>query len=162
MPGRALISSEIVDARWKLLPAAARSQLLDAQTSHQMQCYAHNIEHFIGTAKVPVGIAGPLRVNGLFASGDYYVPLATTEAALVASLQPGAAIATAAGGVSAMLLNEGVSRSPVLPSQESRRWDCSSAGSWSTRTGSGRRRRPPRAMAGSSTCRSTSKATTCI
>ena len=115
MPGRALISPEIIDERWRLLPAAAeRGQLLDTQTQQQMPCYAHNVEHFVGTAKVPVGIAGPLRVNGLFASGDYYVPLATTEAALVASYSRGASIATAAGGVSAMLLNEGVSRSPVL------------------------------------------------
>lgn len=114
MPGRALISPEIVDARWKILPAVARDQLLDAGTEQQMPCYAHNVEHFVGTVKVPVGIAGPLRVNGLFASGDYYVPLATTEAALVASYSRGASIATAAGGVSAMLLNEGVSRSPVF------------------------------------------------
>jgi hydroxymethylglutaryl-CoA reductase (NADPH) len=114
MPGRALISQELIDERWKLLPASARDQLLDAQTIQQMPCYAHSIEHFVGTAKVPVGIAGPLRVNGLFASGDYYVPLATTEAALVASYSRGSAIATAAGGVSAMLLNEGVSRAPAL------------------------------------------------
>jgi hydroxymethylglutaryl-CoA reductase (NADPH) len=114
VPGRALISPEIVDERWTILPAAARGQLLDAQTRQQMERYAHNIEHFVGTVKVPVGIAGPLRVNGLFASGDYYLPLATTEAALVASYSRGAAVATAAGGVSAMLLNEGVSRSPVL------------------------------------------------
>jgi hydroxymethylglutaryl-CoA reductase (NADPH) len=44
-----------------------------------MAGYKHNIENFIGAAKMPVGVAGPLRVNGLFAQGDYYVPLATTE-----------------------------------------------------------------------------------
>ena len=62
--------------------------------------------------KVPVGLAGPLRVNGLFASGDYYVPLATTEAALVASYTRGAQLITEAGGCTAVLLNEGVSRAP--------------------------------------------------
>jgi hydroxymethylglutaryl-CoA reductase (NADPH) len=74
--------------------------------------YARNIEHFIGTVKVPIGIVGPLRVNGLFAGGDYYVPLATTEAALVASYSRGAALVGEAGGVSVMLLNEGVPRAP--------------------------------------------------
>jgi hydroxymethylglutaryl-CoA reductase (NADPH) len=47
--------------------------------------YRRNIENFVGTVKLPVGVAGPLRVNGLLAQGDYYIPLATTEAALVAS-----------------------------------------------------------------------------
>ncbi|MGR5541450.1 hydroxymethylglutaryl-CoA reductase, partial [Vibrio campbellii] len=66
----------------------------------------------IGTVNVPVGVAGPLRVNGLFAEGDYLVPLATTEAALVASYHRGSQLLTAAGGASAMLLNEGVTRTP--------------------------------------------------
>ncbi len=61
---------------------------------------------------MPVGTAGPLRVNGLFAQGDYQVPLATTEAALVASYNRGANLITACGGASAMLLNEGVTRTP--------------------------------------------------
>lgn len=64
--------------------------------------------------KLPVGIAGPLRVNGSHAQGDYLVPLATTEAALVASYHRGSQLITAAGGASALLLNEGVTRTPVF------------------------------------------------
>ena len=52
---------------------------------------------------MPVGLAGPLRVNGLFAHGDYYVPLATTEAALVASYARGARLITEAGGCTALV-----------------------------------------------------------
>lgn len=48
-----------------------------------------NIENFIGVAQVPVGIAGPLLVDGEHASGTFYVPLATTEGALVASYSRG-------------------------------------------------------------------------
>jgi hydroxymethylglutaryl-CoA reductase (NADPH) len=77
-----------------------------------MERYHHNIENFIGTVKVPVGLAGPLRVNGLFAQGDFYIPLATTEAALVASCSRGALAISEAGGCAAMLVNEGVSRAP--------------------------------------------------
>jgi hydroxymethylglutaryl-CoA reductase (NADPH) len=77
-----------------------------------MEQYRHNIENFIGSVKVPVGLAGPLRVNGLFAHGDYYIPLATTEAALVASYHRGAQLISEAGGCTAMLVNEGVSRAP--------------------------------------------------
>ncbi len=74
--------------------------------------YERNIEHFIGTVRVPVGLIGPLRVNGLFAHGDYYVPLATTEAALVASYSRGARLLLDAGGCTTLVVNEGVSRAP--------------------------------------------------
>jgi hydroxymethylglutaryl-CoA reductase (NADPH) len=114
VPGGAHLTPEAVDRRWQLpaLPAAARAPLLDEQTSGQMNCYQRNVENFIGTVKVPVGLAGPLRVNGLFAQGDYYVPLATTEAALVASYSRGCQLLSEAGGCTAVLLNEGVSRAP--------------------------------------------------
>ncbi len=116
MPGHAQITHELLNRRWSILPAAeaARAHLLDPHTADEMDVYQHNIENFIGTAKMPVGIAGPLRVNGLFAQGDYYVPLATTEAALVASYSRGAKIISECGGASAALLSEGVSRSPAL------------------------------------------------
>ncbi|HTZ29955.1 MAG TPA: hypothetical protein VMC83_38520, partial [Streptosporangiaceae bacterium] len=45
---------------------------------------AGNIENFIGVAQVPIGIAGPLLVDGEHARGTFYVPLATTEGSLVA------------------------------------------------------------------------------
>ena len=50
---------------------------------------AGNVENFIGVAQVPVGIAGPLLVNGEHARGEFYVPLATTEGTLVASYNRG-------------------------------------------------------------------------
>lgn len=114
IPGGSRISEEAIDRRWQILEAAdeARANLMDAQTRSQMQRYERNIENFIGTVKLPIGIAGPLRVNGLFAQGDYYVPLATTEAALVASYSRGAQLMSEVGGCTAMLLNEGVSRAP--------------------------------------------------
>ncbi|MEI8196374.1 MAG: hydroxymethylglutaryl-CoA reductase [Phycisphaerae bacterium] len=114
IPGAALITPEAIARRWELLPPAAQAQLLDSQTTAQASCYAHNIENFVGTVKVPIGIAGPLRVNGLFAAGDYYCPLATTEAVLVASYHRGALLITEAGGCAAMLLNEGIARVPAF------------------------------------------------
>jgi hydroxymethylglutaryl-CoA reductase (NADPH) len=108
------VTSAAIDDRWALdaMPKAARDELADARTLEQRELFARNIENFIGTVKVPVGLAGPLRVNGLHASGDFYVPLATTEAALVASYSRGAQLVTEAGGCAALLLNEGVSRAP--------------------------------------------------
>src|SRR5262245_29779536 len=104
-----------LDKRWEQLDARApdaRAKLLDATAQGEAQAYAANIENYIGAVRVPVGIAGPVRVNGLFAHGDYFVPLATTEAALVASYNRGCVLITAAGGCSAALLDEGVSRAP--------------------------------------------------
>lgn len=108
------LAPEAVDRRWQGLPAQreSRSALLDSHTQGEMACYQHSVENFIGCVKLPVGVAGPLRVNGLFAQGDYYVPLATTEAALVASYSRGAQLISEAGGCTAMLVNEGLSRAP--------------------------------------------------
>ncbi len=114
VPGASAVTQAVIDERWALeaMPTAARDELADARTLEQREAYARNVENFIGTVKVPVGLAGPLRVNGFHASGDFYVPLATTEAALVASYSRGAQLVTEAGGCAALLLNEGVSRAP--------------------------------------------------
>jgi len=71
-----------------------------------------NIESLIGFARIPVGIIGPLRVNGVNARGDFYVPLATTEGALVASYQRGAKLISMAGGCATLCVVESVLRAP--------------------------------------------------
>lgn len=107
-------SAEEIAARWELLPhrETAAGVLLDEVSSATASLYSRNIENFIGTVRLPVGVAGPLRVNGTYAQGDYYVPLATTEAALVASYSRGAQIISEAGGCAAIVLHEGLSRAP--------------------------------------------------
>jgi len=114
VPGGALTSPHAVEKRWEVICTSAevKSAIYDSQTAQQEELFARNVENFIGTVKVPVGVAGPLRVNGLHAQGDYYVPLATTEAALVASYSRGALVISEAGGCATLLTAEGVSRSP--------------------------------------------------
>ncbi|MCA1733630.1 MAG: hydroxymethylglutaryl-CoA reductase [Acidobacteria bacterium] len=73
-----------------------------------------NIESLIGFARVPVGVIGPLRINGSAAHGDFYVPLATTEGALVASFQRGARLISESGGATVLCLTESVSRGPAF------------------------------------------------
>lgn len=73
-----------------------------------------SIENHIGFCHIPVGVAGPLRVNGVNAHGDFYVPLATTEGALVASLNRGAYVISRSGGVRTLCLSESVSRAPAF------------------------------------------------
>ncbi|MEM9249660.1 MAG: hydroxymethylglutaryl-CoA reductase [Pseudomonadota bacterium] len=111
-------SASSVSAFWTKLAGPAgqadREALADPITMAAPEQFSANIENFIGTVKVPVGVAGPLRVNGLHAHGDFHVPMATTEAALVASYARGAQAATKAGGVSTALLYEGVIRTPAF------------------------------------------------
>jgi hydroxymethylglutaryl-CoA reductase (NADPH) len=107
-------SSEDMEKRWRVMnaPPSSRQEIADARSHARVDEFSRNVENYIGTITVPVGIAGPLRVNGLFAQGDFYIPLATTEAALVASYNRGARAITEAGGASALLTNEGISRAP--------------------------------------------------
>ena len=114
VPGGVSMSAKAIARRLQLTQLAPSDAmlLLDPETRALAEAYQKNIENFIGTVKVPVGLIGPLRVNGVHAQGDYYVPLATSEAALVASYHRGALLMSEAGGCSSLLLSEGVSRAP--------------------------------------------------
>ncbi len=57
-----------------------------------------NVENPVGAVQMPLGVAGPLRVRGQYADGTFYVPLATTEGALVRSYERGMVAITRAGG----------------------------------------------------------------
>ncbi len=71
---------------------------------------ARNIENMIGVAQVPMGIAGPLKVNGELAKGEFYIPLATTEGALVASVNRGCKALTLSGGANVLVLEDKITR----------------------------------------------------
>jgi hydroxymethylglutaryl-CoA reductase (NADPH) len=73
-----------------------------------------NCENTIGAVSLPVGVAGPLRVEGRYARGEFYIPLATTEGALVASVNRGCSVIREAGGASVSVLYDGMTRAPVL------------------------------------------------
>ncbi len=73
-----------------------------------------NIENFTGVAQVPVGIAGPLKVNGEYAKGDFYVPMATTEGTLVASYSRGMRVLAESGGVTTTVVKRSMQRAPVF------------------------------------------------
>ncbi len=73
-----------------------------------------NVENMIGCTQVPLGFVGPLAVRGDHAQGEFLVPLATTEGALVASVNRGASIITACGGAEALIIKDEMTRAPVF------------------------------------------------
>jgi hydroxymethylglutaryl-CoA reductase (NADPH) len=73
-----------------------------------------NIENYIGMTMVPTGVIGPLAVLGTAAKGEFYVPLATSEGALVASYHRGAKATWLSGGITSVCLTEGLQRSPIF------------------------------------------------
>jgi len=73
-----------------------------------------NCENTIGIVQVPLAVAGPLKVDGRYAKGSFYIPLATTEGALVASINRGCRIVTDNGGVKTIVIEDYMSRAPVF------------------------------------------------
>src|ERR1051326_2273970 len=104
--------------------AATRRELVKEQTGCELKHVGQysfdpailpgNIEHFIGVAQVPIGLAGPLLVNGEYAQGEFWIPLATTEGTLVASYNRGMKLLREAGGVTTTISDDAMQRAPVF------------------------------------------------
>ncbi len=79
-----------------------------------------NLENFIGIAQVPIGLAGPIKVNGEYAQGEFYIPMATTEGTLVASYSRGMKLLSQAGGVTCTVLDDAMQRAPLFVFENAR------------------------------------------
>jgi len=117
---------KILDAKSSIdLRRTAISQLTGTQFNHisnysiDVEVVAkRNIENMIGAIQVPLGVAGPLRVNGEYASGEFYIPLATTEGALVASTGRGCSVISASSGANVRIFKDEMTRAPVLKTKD--------------------------------------------
>jgi hydroxymethylglutaryl-CoA reductase (NADPH) len=102
-----------LEAVYSLSLANIGSYSLDEQTASSKNC-----ENMIGVVQVPLGVAGPLTIRhrGVNASEDqkYYVPLATTEGALVASVNRGCRAIAESGGARVISNRIGATRGPVF------------------------------------------------
>jgi hydroxymethylglutaryl-CoA reductase (NADPH) len=85
-----------------------------------------NVEQFLGVSQVPIGLAGPLLVDGEHAQGEFYVPMATAEGTLVASYNRGMRLLYEAGGVKTTIMADRMQRAPVfiMPSAREARAFC--------------------------------------
>jgi hydroxymethylglutaryl-CoA reductase (NADPH) len=73
-----------------------------------------NIENMIGAAQIPMGVAGPVSVAGGATDDTVYLPMATTEGALLASVNRGCSVIESAGGATARVTKSGMTRAPVF------------------------------------------------
>jgi hydroxymethylglutaryl-CoA reductase (NADPH) len=108
-------TKEIIEERQKFIKEKTGVELKHIDKySFDPAILPGNIEHFIGVAQVPIGIAGPLLVNGEYAKGEFYVPMATSEGTLVASYNRGMRIIRECGGVTTTIQEEAMQRAPVF------------------------------------------------
>ena len=89
-------------------------QISGAGTEIEPELLKGSIEGFLGFAKVPLGVAGPVRIRGTAAKGDFFVPFATSEGTLVASFQHAFNAMNRCGGAAAVCGDERVSRAPCF------------------------------------------------
>ena len=110
--------------------AQTRRDFAESKTSSELNHIGHysvdpgltagNIENFIGVAQVPMGLMGPLLVNGEHAQGEFYVPMATSEGTLVASYNRGASLLREAGGAKVTVVDDAMQRAPVFIFEDAR------------------------------------------
>ncbi|USZ67314.1 hydroxymethylglutaryl-CoA reductase (NADPH) [Halorussus salilacus] len=116
---------ELDDRASAATAAEARRRLLEAETDADLDAVGDyaldaeraadaSIENMVGAAQIPMGVAGPVEVAGGAADGEYYLPLATTEGALVASVNRGLSVITGTGGADARVTKSGMTRAPVF------------------------------------------------
>ncbi len=94
------------------LSPASKEVLVNKNSLEYAKLCANNIEKFVGVATLPIGLAGPIKIIGQFANGEFYLPMATTEGALVASYDRGSRVITLSGGVNTIIIDRGIKRSP--------------------------------------------------
>ena len=104
--------------------ASARRDFIQQQTGVSLEhigqystdpaAVSGNCEHFTGMIQMPLGILGPLLINGEHAQGEFYVPMATTEGTLIASYNRGMRAITESGGITTTVFDDVMQRSPAF------------------------------------------------
>jgi len=106
---------EMAEARRRFVKEQTGASLTHVGSfSFEPNALPGNIENFMGVAQVPIGLAGPLRINGEHAKGDFYIPMATSEGTLVASYNRGMRLLSESGGVKTTVVGQAMQRSPAF------------------------------------------------
>ncbi|MCA9982089.1 MAG: hydroxymethylglutaryl-CoA reductase, partial [Anaerolineales bacterium] len=108
----------------------ARQKFVEEFSGHKFEHITHysfdphtlqgNVENFSGVAQIPIGFAGPIKIDGEYAQGEFIVPLATTEGTLVASYNRGMKLLNLSGGVRTTIIGDAMQRAPVFVFSDAR------------------------------------------
>ncbi|KAH7101425.1 hydroxymethylglutaryl-coenzyme A reductase-domain-containing protein [Auriculariales sp. MPI-PUGE-AT-0066] len=101
--------------RRALISRASRTQTLEtSEVPYQSYDYGRVLgaccENVIGYMPIPLGIAGPLKIDGQM----FPIPMATAEGTLVASTSRGCKALNAGGGVTTVITQDGMTRGPAI------------------------------------------------
>jgi len=110
----ALIRAEAVEEKSGVALNSIKNSRVDNGNLVGGETITPGIEMKVGAALLPMGIAGPVKINGEYASGEVYIPLATNEAALIAGVQRGIKAINLAGGLKTMVHYDGMTRAPLI------------------------------------------------
>ncbi|MEM1190317.1 MAG: hydroxymethylglutaryl-CoA reductase [Pseudomonadota bacterium] len=108
-------NADIVAERQRFIEETTGAKLNHTrQFSFDPEDMAGNIESIFGVAQIPIGIAGPLLINGEYAQGEFYVPMATVEGTMLASYNRGMKVIREAGGVTTTVVGQAMQRAPCF------------------------------------------------
>ena len=108
-------NADIVAERQRFIEETTGASLNHTrQFSFNPEDMAGNIESIFGVAQIPIGIAGPLLINGEYAQGEFYVPMATVEGTMLASYNRGMKVIREAGGVTTTVVGQAMQRAPCF------------------------------------------------
>ncbi len=109
-------ANQATDIRRKYIENKANVELnhISKYSIDMTETSKKNIENPIGTIQIPVGVAGPLIVNTDDETIETYVPMATTEGALLASVNRGCSVIRKSGGCNVSILANQMTRAPVI------------------------------------------------
>ena len=115
-------ANEATDIRRKYIENETKVQLphIASYSIDMTDTAAKNIENQIGTIQIPVGVVGPIEINMDDETFKTYVPMATTEGALLASVNRGCSTIRKSGGCNVSILANQMTRAPVIKTKSTR------------------------------------------
>lgn len=114
-PGRGLMTQIAHDLRMDFFRSLTTDHEAIASTNITLEQVQNNIESFIGTTEIPMGLAGPLLFKAEKETKEWvYTGMCTTEGALLASINRGAKAISECGGFSAHFVHQKMIRSPLF------------------------------------------------
>jgi hydroxymethylglutaryl-CoA reductase (NADPH) len=114
-------SQEIIAKRQQFIEETTGVELDHSkQYSFDPQEMSGNIENMFGVAQVPIGLAGPLLIDGEHAKGEFYVPMATVEGTMLASYNRGMKVIRESGGVKTTVVGQAMQRAPCFVFRDAR------------------------------------------